>query len=428
MHTNDMKFTPLFHSPHGLLVGDAPLVGVLDLPSTATNHERPPIRLFFPATSASSSVSHRVKQARYFVDNRVCYVLQGFAHIALARHTTKLYRFVLRPLMWVISLIFPVRFLKIPNTALVTEDSPVRYFPTNIKINESKIKQSLVMFSHGLTGTGEENAIFCTALAKQGYVVACIHHRDGSSSRVPMPDGSCKFYEHLPSGDDYSPRFRLKQVQYRAEEFLYATKWLLGEERGGEYDDHPILQQIRPNLDDKKVIASGFSYGSTTCSLAATMEPKRFQCGVMLDGWFHVDFSSKGFEFDFPPEAFGSAWPTEANRNGNERSAIVQNKGGLIIPSIFINSAQFEGYQKLYASTRKLASNINSHNKDDEAIPKSTLHVIPNTKHQNFCDVGFWLPKFFLSRMGKLLALGDADVFEAYESILDLTLKFLKQF
>ena len=372
-------------------------------------------------------------------------MLQGFAHIALARHTTKLFRFVLRPLMWMISLIFPVRFLKIPDTALVPTkgegESSVRYYlpPTNGDERKRR-SQSLVMFSHGLTGTGEENAIFCSALAKRGYVVACIHHRDGSSSRVPMPDGTCKFYEHLPNGDDYDPRYRLEQVSYRAKEFLYATKWLLGEERGGEYDDHPILQQIRPNLDVKKVIASGFSYGSTTCSLAATIEPKRFQCAVMLDGWFHIDFSSKGFEFDFPPEAFGQDWPSSSsnngeganNRNGSSSSSsknIIHHKDGLTIPSIFINSSQFEGYQKLYAATKKLANNINSHKKDDVPAPTlSTLHVIPNTKHQNFCDVGFWLPKFVLRRMGKLLALGDADVFDAHKEILDLTINWLKQF
>ena len=426
-----MKVAPLFHSPQRLLVGDAPLVGVLDLPSSASNHERPPIRLFFPADTTDASKTRQVKKAKYFINNRVSYVLQGFAHIALARHTTKLYRFLIRPLMWLISLFFPVRFLKIPDTALVTtekDDSPVRYSPLNSNSNGIEKSQSLVMFSHGLTGTGEENALFCAALAKRGYVVACIHHRDGSSSRVPMPDGTCKFYEHLPNGDDYSPNHRLEQVSYRAKEFLYATKWLLGEERGGHDYDHPILQQIRPKLDKEKVIASGFSYGSTTCSLAATVEPKRFQCAVFLDGWFHIDYSSKGYVYNFPPEAFGEDWPNGAN-DGNEKSHTIQHKDGLTIPSIFINSAQFAGYKKMYAATTALANNINAHNnKHDRTIPESTLHVIPNTKHQNFCDVGFWLPKALLRRLGKFLALGDVDVLEASDNILDLSLKFLKQF
>ena len=161
--------------------------------------------------------------------------------------------------------------------------------------------------------------------------------------------------------------------------------------------------------------------------MAATAKPNRFQCAVFLDGWFHVDYSSKGYLYNFPPEAFGEDWPNGVN-NGNERSHVIENKEGLTIPSIFINSAQFEGYEKLYAATTTLANNINSHNKHDSTIPESKLHVIPNTKHQNFCDVGFWLPKVLLRRLGKLLALGDADVLEASENILDLTLKFLKQF
>eukprot|EP00956_Cyclotella_meneghiniana_P035462 scaffold115205_cov57-Cyclotella_meneghiniana.AAC.1 len=455
-----MKVAPLFHSPHRLLVGDAPLVGVLDLPSSPSNHERPPIRLFFPAAIDSINNSKRkVKPARYFVNNRVSYVLQGLAHIALARHTTRLYRYIYRPLAWMISLVFPARFLKIPHTALVNDyqQPAISYSPlTTAQLDNDKAAsagQSLVVFSHGLTGTGEENALFCTALAKRGYVVACIHHRDGSSSRVPMPDGTCKFYDHLPSGEDYNPVHRLEQVSYRAREFLYATNWLLGEtveplqqphgsnNNDDDYNCHPILQQIRPTLDKNKVIASGFSYGSTTCSLAATINPHRYQCAVFLDGWFHVDYSSKGYEYNFPPEAFGQDWPDKANI-GNEKSHLIPSKeDGLAIPSVFINSLQFANYDKLYGATRTLADRINTiciqrqrqpgreEGGRRTSIPETKLHVIPNTKHQNFCDVGFWLPKALLRRgVGRQVMLGEADVVEAAKEILNLTVEFLKQF
>lgn len=443
-----MKVAPLFHSPHRLLVGDAPLVGVLDLPSTPSNHERPPIRLFFPAAISSTNSKRKVKPARYFVNNRVSYVLQGFAHISLARHTTRLYRYVYRPLAWMLSLVFPARFLKIPHTALVDESQPIiSYSPLTTQLDNDKTAsagQSLVVFSHGLTGTGEENALFCTALAKRGYVVACIHHRDGSSSRVPMPDGTCKFYDHLPSGEDYSPVHRLEQVSYRAREFLYATNWLLGETGSNNNDDyncHPTLQQIRPTLDKNKVIASGFSYGSTTCSLAATIDPQRYQCAVFLDGWFHVDYSSKGYEYNFPPEAFGQDWPDQANIDNEKSHVIPRKEDGLAIPSVFINSFQFANYDKLYGATTTLARQINticiqkqkqSRGEDGRrrtSIPETKLHVIPNTKHQNFCDVGFWLPKALLRRgVGRHVMLGEADVLEAAEDILNLTLDFLKQF
>ena len=109
----------LFYSPRQLIVGDAQLVGVLDIPGT--HSERPPIRLYFPATvdETTTNTKKKLKQARYFVDNRAAYVLQGFAHIGFARHTTKFHRFVLRPLLWLLSFMFPPRWLKIPDTALV---------------------------------------------------------------------------------------------------------------------------------------------------------------------------------------------------------------------------------------------------------------------------------------------------------------------
>lgn len=92
---------------------------------------------------------------------------------------------VLRPLLWMLSLFFPARFLKIPGTVHVKRKDDadvVKYLPPSLLTKENgavrnlqsskKQNQSLVVFSHGLTGTGEENSIFCTSLAKKGYVVA----------------------------------------------------------------------------------------------------------------------------------------------------------------------------------------------------------------------------------------------------------------
>ena len=88
-------------------------------------------------------------------------------------------------------------------------------------------------FSHGLTGTGEENSIFCASLARRGYVGASIHHRDGSTCRAPshVVGNDCTYYAHMPTGDDYDPKYSLRQVHVRAGEFLKARSWLVG--RGG---------------------------------------------------------------------------------------------------------------------------------------------------------------------------------------------------
>ncbi|KAL7468214.1 hypothetical protein ACHAXS_008440 [Conticribra weissflogii] len=441
-----------FHSPDRLIVGNAPLVGVLDLPAT---YHHPPLRLFFPATTVPSSTPSwkKPKPATYFRDNRVAYVLEGMAHTMGVRNTTKMFKYIVRPILFVFSLFFPARFLRIPHSAQVPSDPihyeksrSVEYLPPSSFESTGSVpreNQSLVLFSHGLTGTGEENSIFCASLAKRGFVVACLHHCDGSSSRVTLPDGTCRFYEHMPSGDDYDPKHRMEQVHTRARELLRTRSWLLngGNDSDSAGDFHPIMEQIRPHLDPKKVIASGFSYGSTTCALAATLEPNTFQCAVMLDGWFHVDYTSQGVEYDFPPEAFGEDWPKkpekEARSQKHDTSFLKENNGRddqcnkksrLNIPCVFINSEQFYGYKKLYRATSRLADQLNNSLCDYAEKPRSELHVIANTKHQNFCDVVFWLPKLAMRRVGRFLALGSANGLEAQEQIINFTVEFLKNF
>lgn len=446
------KRKPLFHTPHKLIVGNSPLVGVLDLPGTI---KLPPIRLFFPATSTTGGDTVALpKPASYFVGNRVSYVLQGFAALAFARHTTNVYRWLFRPICWLLSLVFPVRYLTIPGTTHVRskdDASVVKYAPpialqnenaTTKEDDEKNEKQKLCLFSHGLTGTGEENSVFCTALAKRGYVVASIHHRDGSSCRVPLSDGTCRYYEHMPSGDDYNPRDRLEQVHTRAKELLYTCSWLMGEEEPmsshegviEEDQRHIIVDQIRPHLDKLNIIAAGFSYGATTVSLAASLFPDKFQKLVLLDPWLHIDYSSRGVEFDFPPEAFGNGWPEMKDDATTDPTAEFVDTGGadcekegLSTPSIFISSSQFHKYEKLYSATQRLANKINSHKKGDTTSqnPRAEMYVIPGTRHQNFCDVIFWLPRRLSN---KIFRLGDADAYEAYESILDRTIQFLERF
>ena len=173
----------------------------------------------------------------------------------------------------------------------------------------------------------------------------------------------------------------------------------------------------------EKIIAAGFSYGAATASLAATLQPTKYQCAVLLDPWLHIDYSSRGYEFDFPPEAFGSAWPSfsdETTSNTNPK------KKGLDIPSVFINSSQFEGYKKLYGATCRLADQINNSQKNNDGGNKRVeMVVIPRTFHQNFCDVIFWLP-WRLSK--KVFQLGEADAYDAYETIVERTIRFLQKF
>jgi platelet-activating factor acetylhydrolase len=529
----------LFHDPRRLMVGDAPFVGVLDVPGTV---DRPPVRLYFPAEVASSSSSSssspslassssfasssrwmpsrrrwRPRRAGYFVGGRAAYFLQGYAHVALARHDTRTHRWILRPLLWLASFLLPARYMGVPGTVLVdgADDArEARYAPpSSLRArvggggadgdgygdegvgvgvgvgggvggggggddDPAAKRQRLVLFSHGLTGTGEENTIFCASLAKRGYVVASIHHRDGSSCRAPSfrQGGDCTYYAHFPAGEGFDPRNRLRQVRVRAGEMLRCLSWLLGGDGEGGIDDDDdddddagdhrriVLDQIRPHLDGGGgAIAAGFSYGAATAALAATMEPDKFRCAVLLDPWLHIDYASRGVEFDFPPEAFGVGWPAAAaapSASSHSRAAAAEvvstgfsedyddddddgdasrnEGGGLRIPSVFINSSQFRGYEKLYGATRRLALRINrsDDNDDDESDARhasstrdrndrAEMHVIPGTTHSNFHDGVFWLPKRLVK---KAFRLGEADAYDAHEAILDRTIRFLRRF
>ena len=351
--------------------------------------------------------------------NRVFYILMGFMHIALARSTTKTFRFVVRPIVWLISILFPAGFFRLPRTVDLSRErqtSTAAEYAHPSTFSEQK-KQELIVFSHGLTGSGDEHSILGAALAMKGYVVAIMHHRDGSSSRVPMPDGTCKYYEHLPNGDDYDPKHRLEQVHRRTKEFLFTCDWLLGDECCDDVEVvSPVIEQIRKGIDRDHVHAAGFSYGAATASLASALQPRKFKSAIFLDGWFHIDFSSRGIEFDFPPESFGNAWPQYppvANaEEGNDNRPEASSPKGLNIPSIFINSSQFESYSKLYGATKRLGSQMDG----------SEMHVIQDTGHQSFCDLPFWLPK----KLGrKAFQLGSADAYKTYETTLCLIQDFL---
>ena len=52
------------------------------------------------------------------------------------------------------------------------------------------------------------------SLAAQGYVVALVHHLDGSSSKTPRADGPALYYDH-PDWSNYKAEFRTVQIEQR---------------------------------------------------------------------------------------------------------------------------------------------------------------------------------------------------------------------
>ena len=267
-------------------------VGVIDVPHSASHV---PLRLFYPCEEKGNSAPVFVRGLSYFV--------QGYLHTFALRNTSTIYPFfaslisIVCWLLYPLHVWFPILSLKVPNSS---KDAP-------FKSHGGKIP--LVVFSHGLTGTSEEQALMLARWVETGCVVACCHHNDGSSSRVPLADGSSIWYDHGPAKDNYDKNFRPKQIDKRCAELFGTTEFLLlsSEAYCNKYKTlsannlESILDNIRDAIDPECVIAAGYSYGAATAALTATTHHGIYTSCLLLDGWFYVDMSkSAQVEFDFP--------------------------------------------------------------------------------------------------------------------------------
>jgi platelet-activating factor acetylhydrolase len=272
------------------------------------------------------------------------------------------------------------------------KDAPFAAAIMPSKKDEAQKKLPVIIFSHGLTGTGQENAALCTMWAKQGFIVAVVHHTDGSACHVTLADGSEHYYDHGPPMTEYDPTFRPKQVLHRANEMLQACQFFLSSE---------CPEEIRQAADPKRVVAAGYSFGAATAARAIVLKKEQFCAGLFLDGWFHIDVEkSAGIEFNFPQEAF------------DEQGTSLLPED---MPTCFINSEQFQNFDKLFAATKKLAGKNNP------------VQVIAGTGHQNFCDVVFWMHNSVLRSIMMGMVGKTVDPGEAFKDILQRSVTFLKK-
>ena len=320
-------------------------VGVQTFPATNTH---PPLRVFYPCSPNTGSFS-------WLAENGVPYYLQGFIRMGSKSS-------LLLPFIYLISFLIPVRWRRLPSV-----------FPNAPPITATT-KRPAIVFSHGLTGTGQEHALLLATWASLGYTVVSVHHTDGSSSRVRLADGSHLDYDPGPSYQNYDANFRPRQIEQRATEIAQACAFC--ESQWGV----PLHWTV-----------AGFSYGAATA--ARVLSQRSWAAAVFLDGWFYIDVSQTAqVEFPFPKQAFVDG-------------ALSQ------LPCVFVNSEEFANYPKLFRATKQHAKG-------------HPLHVIQGTGHQNFCDVIFWMPQFLLKRiLGR--ALGPRDPLEAYREIVDITTQFL---
>ncbi|XP_064597792.1 platelet-activating factor acetylhydrolase 2, cytoplasmic-like [Liolophura sinensis] len=182
----------------------------------------------------------------------------------------------------------------------------------SVLLNGSKFP--VVIFSHGIGGNRTTYTTVCCELASQGFVVAALEHRDGSSSftyclhdnennNVVMENPSEKslsfhrsnsfteefrWFEKIERWDDFT--HRNKQMYIRASECQRALDLLQTLNNGQEvhnilHEDFDLLQ-FKNRLDLGKASLIGHSFGGATC-ICTLAKDKRFKVGIVLDGWMH---------------------------------------------------------------------------------------------------------------------------------------------
>jgi dienelactone hydrolase len=244
----------------------------------------------------------------------------------------------------------------------------------------------LIVWSHGLTGTGCEHGLLAVTLALRGNVVALVQHTDGSSSMadIQAPASSATSaststttlsYIH-PTYEPYDTGFRQRQVEHRAAEVDEARRLVLA------------LPEFESIVNPAKAVVGGFSFGAATAGLAAqthtaaatstatttfttSFKQKKKQqqlaspwaAAVLIDGWWHIELKKWGVSQDLPLQ--------------------IHKGPGLSIPSLFVGSAEFASYEALNNATKKVQA---------KCVAPCEAHVLPDTKHGNFMDALWWLP------------------------------------
>ena len=154
--------------------------------------------------------------------------------------------------------------------------------------------------------------------AQLGYIVAAIHHCDGSSSKVPRPHlNDHLLYEH-PDMQNYDKDFRPRQGLFNMHNcsaqldfpkcFVLCTVVSHRQKELHEMKEYMLKESpFHDVIDSSQIVAAGFSYGAATASLEVVRNPHDYKGCILLDGWFHIEV---GDGFNFPQESHekGTCW------------------------------------------------------------------------------------------------------------------------
>jgi len=326
------------------------------------------VRVFYPTEDPIGDA----KAAGWFSPS-LSTMVDGYAHFMAG------WKESLRKGTWMFEVISSILRFVVACGSLKTAKLPCTYQ----ELKPASKKAPLIIWSHGLSGTGEEHGLFAARLATEGYVVALMHHTDGSSSKVTTADGRTIYFQH-PDWNNYDEAYRQKGAEHRAKEVENVRQMLLSGEAG---------EDLQAACDETRVAVGGFSFGGATAALVAATMPEHYKCAVLWDGWFHIVLDSIQLYRDLPQQAF-------------ER--------GFSIPVCFIGSGQFAAMDKLADATKRIQATCRA---------GMEAHVPEHSVHMSFCDMVWWLPSPLLAKFG----FSDKTTpYQTYLEILGLTTDFLK--
>ena len=327
------------------------------------------IRVFYPAGDTPPSGA---RQATLF-RNHLAFFIEGYTHVFLGSFLPYFVLKVIDFFMSKVAWLHPHAWTKLPRCYVDVQP---------VLIDGGKLP--LVVWSHGLTGTGCEHGMLAVALALRGNVVALVHHSDGSSSLadIKTQDSSSVVklrYQQPAYRPTYDKGFRQRQAEFRASEVVQARSLVLA------------MPSLKSLIDCSRVVIGGFSFGAATAGVVSAENSHAFVGAVLIDGWWHIELKKQGISQDLPQQVHDQ---------------------GIDIPALFIGSSQFQGYVALNNATERVQAKC----------PLREVHVLPRTTHGNFMDAIWWLPVALTNRIG---FSGKCHPHETYAYFITLVADFV---
>jgi len=299
-------------------------------------------------------------------------------------------------------------------------------------------RRKLVIFSHGLTGNRTCYSQLCGRLASQGYVVAAVEHRDGTSSHSLVTEKIggktvAKAVDYVDMADvseatrpDNYLIARAFQLEVRTVEILATAKSLASlasdwktirqanlrvrgapgwaGDDGTQWSDQQWAQFAAAVNWDHDVTLAGHSFGAANVVTAARHADRRagWKRFILYDPWLEtLEHCSEGF----------------LDRLGVEKS-----EGSMMVakdfPCLILNSPGFSVWEGHFKKLCQLLFLSRPHPQNQLSLFATVGGII----HSSFSDLPVLVE--WLWKLTKKLTL---DSQEAIRLVTDLTIEFIRQ-